>query len=156
MGDRWDEFFLRMCLESARMSKDPSTKVGAVIVNKHHGIVSTGFNGFPIGIADTMTRWYNRDTKLNLVVHAEMNAVLFAARSGHSTNGCTIYVAATDGSKEIWGGPPCVRCTVECMQAGIVEYVSRPVKIAPSRWHESIKAATMLLQEAGLKYREVA
>lgn len=150
---RWDEYFLQMALTTARMSKDPSTKVGAVLV-RNRTVLSTGFNGFPRDIADD-SRLTRREEKLEIVVHAEMNAVLAAARMGTSIDGSTIYVAATDGTQEIWGGPPCVRCTVECMQAGVIEYVSRPAKLAPSRWQDSLRKAENLIREAGLIFREV-
>lgn len=153
MNARWDEYFLQMALVSARMSKDPSTKVGAVLVRKNT-VLSTGFNGFPRGIADN-NRLDVRHEKLDIIVHAEMNAVLAAARMGTAIEGSTIYVAATDGTQEIWGGPPCVRCTVECMQAGVIEYVSRPIKTAPSRWQESLTKALCLIHEADLTFREV-
>jgi dCMP deaminase len=155
MSERWDRHFLRLALEHARMSKDPSTKVGAVIVGPDGEVLSAGFNGFPRGIADTPERLGDRETKLRLIVHAEMNAVLAAARSGVRLRGCAIYVAATDPSGAVWGGPPCVRCTVEVMQAGIEEVVSWPMRTAPSRWHADLMAARDLLEEAGIRYREI-
>lgn len=151
---RWDEYFMDVALRSARMSKDPSTKVGAVLVKDNH-ILGTGFNGFPQGIKDN-ARLFVREQKLAIVVHAEMNAVLFAARKGIAIADSTLYVAACDTlGAPAWGGPPCVRCLVECMQAGVKEYVSWPKKTAPSRWHESIEHAHRLIEEAGLLYREV-
>lgn len=155
MSDRWDDHFLRLTLEHAKMSKDPSTRVGAVIIGPDREIRSAGFNGFPRGIADTSERLTNRETKLELVVHAEMNAVLNAARVGIPMKGCTLYLSATDDTGAVWGGPPCVRCTVEVMQAGISCIVSRPFKAVPSRWKDSIEKARALLVEAGVEYREV-
>ena len=152
---RWDAHFLRLTLEHARMSKDPSTQVGAIIVGLDREIRASGFNGFPRGIADTPERLNNRETKLELVVHAEINAVMNAARIGTPTQGCTLYLSAMDCSGAIWGGPPCVRCTVEVMQAGITTIVSRPFKDGPSRWKDSIEKARQLLTEAGVDYREV-
>lgn len=154
MDDRWDRHFLELALAVAGMSKDPSTKVGAVIVEDRI-VRSTGFNGFPRGIADTPERLNNRDEKLKLVVHAEMNAILAAARVGVRLKGCTLYLAATDHTGEVWGGPPCTRCTVEIIQAGIDRIVSRPVKTAPSRWHEDLAYARSILDEGGVIYREV-
>lgn len=154
MSARWDEHFLSLCREHARMSKDPSTRVGAVIVGPDREVRSSGFNGFPRGIADTAERLNDRETKLSLVVHAEMNAVLNAARIGVSTKGCTLYLMATDGTGAEWGGPPCVRCSVEVMQSGISEIVSIPFKAVPSRWKDSIELARTLLAEGGVHYRE--
>lgn len=155
MNNRWDKHFLQLCLDHARMSKDPSTKVGAVIVGPDREILSAGFNGFPRGIEDSPERLNNRDTKLELVVHGEMNAILAAARNGIRLKGSTMYLAATDASGKIWGGPPCVRCTVEAIQAGITEIVSWPFKTTPSRWADSITKAKAILTEAGVKFREV-
>lgn len=137
------------------MSKDPSTRVGAVIVGPQREVRSTGFNGFPRLICDSPERLNDRERKLKLIVHAEMNAVLAAARIGVPLEGCTLYLAATDDTGLVWGGPPCTRCTVELIQAGIKEVVSRPVKAVPSRWHADLAVAHDLLAEARVAYREV-
>lgn len=154
-SDRWDDYFLRLAVEAARMSKDPNTRVGAVIVGPDREVRSTGFNGFPRGIADTPMRLADRDTKLAIIVHGEMNAILAAARVGIPVEGCTLYLAATDNTGEVWGGPPCTRCTVEAIQAGIAAIVSRPRKAVPSRWHRDLDIAMGLIEEAGITYREV-
>lgn len=154
-NNKWDRYFINLALENAKMSKDPSTKVGAVIVGKNREVRSMGFNGFPRGIADTEERLNDRDKKLSLIVHGEMNAVLNAARGGVSTSDCILYLAATDSSGLVWGGAPCIRCTVEIIQSGIIEIVSPPFKNIPSRWKDSIEQSRLLLQEAGIKYREV-
>lgn len=156
MTSRWDDHFLRMAEEQTRMSKDPNTRVGAVIVGPNREVRSTGFNGFPRLICDSPERLNDRDMKLRLVVHAEMNAVLAAARVGIPLAGCSLYLAATDDTGTVWGGPPCVRCTVEMIQAGIKTVVSRPKKAVPSRWHADLLLAGDLLAEAGVDYREVA
>src|SRR6185436_10597230 len=80
--DRWDRHFLQLCVDHARMSKDPSTRVGAVLVGPELVILASGFNGFPRGVKDTEERLNDRELKTRLVVHAEMNAVLAAARVG--------------------------------------------------------------------------
>lgn len=154
MIDRWDSHFLRLALDHARMSKDPSTAVGAVIVGPDREPLSDGFNGFPRGIADTAERLHDRETKLELIVHAEMNAILSAARMGISLRGSTMYIAATNNRGLIWGGPPCLRCTVEAIQAGITNIVSWPAKNVPSRWHASLAKSRAVLDEAGINYRE--
>lgn len=155
MSERWDRHFLGMSFYHARLSKDPSTRVGSVIVGPDHEILSAGFNGFPRGIADTVERLEDRDTKLKLMVHAEMNALLAAARTGMRLKGCTLYLSATDDSGMVWGGPPCTRCTVEIIQVGISEIVSYPLKTVPSRWHDDLTFALGLIKEAGITYREL-
>lgn len=152
---RWDQYFLRIALETARMSKDPSTQVGAVIVGPNREIRSVGFNGFPRGVADTHERLHDRDTKISLIVHAEINAIMNAASVGIPLRGCSMYLCATDHSGALWGGPPCLRCAVETIQAGIGEIISLPFKSAPSRWKASIEAAGQILTEAAVNYREI-
>lgn len=155
MSKKWDDHFIELAIQVARMSKDPSTQVGAVVVGPDREILSTGFNGFPRGIEDTLERLTNRDLKLGLIVHAEMNAILQAARNGVSTKGRKLYLAATDGSGQVWGGPPCTRCTVEIIQSGVSEIVSRPFKTGFSHWKSSLEVSLVLLKEAGVVYREV-
>jgi len=142
-------------LENARMSKDPATQAGAVIVGPDREVRSMGYNGLPRGIADSPERLNEKELKRSLIVHAEMNAILHAARIGISTRGCTLYLALTDETGEVWGGPPCLRCTVEIIQAGIAEIVAKPFKTTDSHWTTSVEQARELLLEANLAYREV-
>lgn len=152
---KWDRHFITLALENARMSKDPATQAGAVIVGPDREVRSMGYNGLPRGIADTPERLQNKELKRSLVVHAEMNAILNAARIGVSTRGCTLYLALTDESGAVWGGPPCTRCTVEIIQAGITEVVAKPFKNQASYWAESVEQARALIQEAQIQYREI-
>ena len=147
------------------MSKDPSTQVGAVLVNpRTNAVISTGFNGLPRGLADTSVRLQDRDTKLALVVHAELNAILNAARNGSApTQGAALYIVAQSATPSTapappWGGPPCVRCTVHVINAGITQIVSYPRKAVPSRWAADLDQAQAqaLLHEAGVTYTEVS
>jgi dCMP deaminase len=152
---RWDRIHLRKALDWARESKDPNTKVGAVIAGPDRETRSTGFNGFPRGIADTSERLNDRDMKLRIIVHAERNAMYAAARVGIPLKGCTMYVACTDDTGDIWGGSPCVNCSIGIIQAGIVEVVSYPFKNF-SKWKDDLEFGRKLLQEAGLRFREVS
>jgi dCMP deaminase len=105
--EKHDRAHLGAALHYARsLSKDPNTKVGAVLVGPGgHGLCH-GYNGFPRRVADTQERLANRELKNRLMVHAEMNAILVAASEGVRLRGSTLYLAATDDSGEIWGGPP--------------------------------------------------
>ena len=154
MSEKWDRHFLGLALYHSRMSKDPNTRVGSVIVGPDREIISAGFNGFPRGIADTPERLNDRDFKLMLVVHAETNAVLAAARVGIRLKGCTLYTACTDDTGMVWGGPPCTRCAVEIVQAGITEIVSFRGK-AESKWADDLYLARGVLDEAGVTYRQL-
>lgn len=156
MSERWDRHFLERALFISSMSKDPRTRVGSVIVGSDREPLTDGFNGLPRGIEDTPARLEDKELKLKLIVHAEMNAVLNAARRGCSAlKGSTIYVACTDDSGEVWGGPPCIRCAVELIQAGIGKVVTYPTKPV-STWRENFAMSRCLLDEAGIEYQELA
>ena len=107
----WDDYFMGISLLSAMRSKDPSTQVGACIVDKDNRIVSIGYNGFVNGCTDEDFSWGRDgeylDTKYPYVVHAEQNAILNAR--GKSLEGCTIYVTLF----------PCNECAKNIIQSGI-------------------------------------
>lgn len=140
----WDEYFLKMAMMVSSKSKDPSTKVGAVVVRPDSSVVAVGYNGFPRGIADTPERLNDRPTKYSLVVHAEMNAILTARES---LVGYTLYTTPF---------MPCDRCFVHVIQAGI-ERVVFPTATAEqeSRWGEAFKKVRELAEEAGIELCEV-
>jgi dCMP deaminase len=152
---RWDRHFLDLAAAHAKMSKDPSTKVGCIIVGPENEIRSGGFNGLPRNVADTDERLNDRDKKLELVVHAEMNAIMAAALVGTPLRGSTMYIVATDKSGKIWGGPPCIRCAVHVIQAGITQVVTVPKKDVPSSWHDSLIKSEEILIEANIGLRFV-
>ncbi len=72
-----DEYFINIAEEVATRSKDPSTQVGAVIVDKNHRPVSFGYNGFLWAGDDRYLTW-ERPMKYYFSIHAEMNAILFS------------------------------------------------------------------------------
>lgn len=150
-----DERFLMDAQAMCGQSKDPNTQVGALVVGPWGDLRATGFNRFPKLICETPERMADRDMKLRLIIHAEMDAILSAGQRGMQTGGCTLYLAATDATGAVWGGPPCVRCTVHALQAGITKIVSRPRKAGPSRWHAAQDMAAALIKESGIVYREV-
>jgi len=136
---KWDERFLRIAYEVSTWSKDPGTRVGSVLVQNRR-IIATGYNGFPQGISDNLERYSNRDTKLAFTVHAEVNAILNAAKSGAETRMSTLYVTF----------PPCVRCATSIIQAGITRLVCPDLEFSPERWRSSFEEGQMLLKEAEL------
>lgn len=77
---KWDRRFLKIAREVATWSKDPSTQVGAVIVDPDQRVVSLGYNGLPCGVSDSRDLLDDRVAKYATVIHAEQNALLFAAR----------------------------------------------------------------------------
>lgn len=106
----WDSYFLQLAALISTRSKDRSVQVGAVIVDCMHNVISSGYNGFARGIDDDVDSRHERPTKYLWIVHAEENAILAAARSGHSTLNCLLYCTH----------PPCSRCARGIIQAGIV------------------------------------
>jgi len=141
----WDRWFIGLATYIATASKDPSTQVGCVIVGPDREIRSTGFNGFPRGIADTVERLNNRDLKYPLVCHAEENALLHAARIGVSLKGCVAYCT--------W--PPCTRCARSIAQVGIIEVVYPDGLEIPERWMDDFKLSNQLLEETHIRIRRV-
>jgi len=140
----WDEYFMGVALLAAQRSKDPSTQVGACIVDSSKRILSTGYNGFPQGCSDDDFPW-NRDdskgeTKYQFVVHAELNAILNA--SGKNLNGSTVYVALF----------PCNECAKAIIQSGITEVV-----YLSDKYHDtpSTIASRRMLNAAGVKLTQL-
>ena len=132
--DKWDSRILRIAaLEVATWSKDPNAGVGCVIVSPDRRQVTWGFNGFPKGIADTEARLNDRAMKLELTVHAELNALLNA---GVDVTGWTLYVSRA----------PCVECALAIIQKGIARVVSPPPKVT-SVWYTKQRKAADLLAE---------
>lgn len=132
----WDSWFLEMAKHTASASKDPSTKVGAVIVDSSRRIISMGFNGFPRGVIDSHARLNNRDLKYQIVVHAEINCLIFAKQD---LTGCTIYT---------WPFLSCSTCTSAIINSGIKRIVA-PDYI-PDRWRENFLLSKQLYKEAGV------
>jgi len=132
----WDKRYLDLAEFVASWSKDPSTKVGAVIVRPDKTIASVGFNGLPRGVEDSDERLHNRDLKYPMTVHAEVNAILHAQEPLH---GYTIYVAPLN---------PCSDCAGVIIQSGIKRVVAR-AEMNP-RWLESNALAQAMFEESGV------
>lgn len=132
----WDRWFLGMAYYVSTASKDPSTKVGSVIVDSQRRIVSTGYNGFPQGIEDTDERLNDRELKYKIIIHGELNALMFAERP---VIGCTLYVTLM----------PCSTCASMVIRSGIKRVVA-PYSDNP-RWIENFKITEELFKEAGVE-----
>jgi dCMP deaminase len=110
--DKWDKRFLELAIHISGWSKDPSTKVGAVIVAPDKRIISLGYNGFPRGVVDTEERLNDRETKYKFVAHAERNAL---DNTDQSIRGCTMYATLQ----------PCPECAKSIIQRGVKKVVYR-------------------------------
>lgn len=139
----WDNFFMGMANYVSTASKDPSLKVGAVIVRPDRTIASVGYNGFPRGCDDDDAMYADRPTKLSRVIHAELNAILNARGP---VDGCTIYINCVGGA--------CDRCAAHVIQAGIKRQVCLPIQ-ADFRWKESMEAGRKMYREAGVEVVEL-
>jgi dCMP deaminase len=151
----WDKRYLSIAKEVSTWSKDPSTKVGAVITDRDGRIIAVGFNGFPKKIADTMHRRHDRNIKYKMTVHAEANVALIAGR------------AARNGTIYVHGAPICADCAGIIIQAGIKRVVATPpCPLTPPSpcqsshaskidWDEHGRVALEMLDEADLKFEPV-
>lgn len=134
----WDEYFMGVALLAAKRSKDPNTQVGACIVDENNVILSTGYNGFPVGCSDDDFPWDREgdQTKYPYVVHAELNAILNA--SGKLLRGAKIYVDLF----------PCNECAKAIIQSGIKEVVYLSDKYADT---PGTQASKLMLRSAGVE-----
>lgn len=126
---------------SALRSKDPSTQVGACIVDGDRRILSMGYNGMPRCCSDDEFPWEKEEglaSKYLYVCHAELNAIL-NCHSG-PVKGCTVYTTLF----------PCNECAKAIIQSGLAEVVYKEDKYAAS---ESVKASKRMFDTAGVKYR---
>lgn len=141
----WDEYFMGVALLSARRSKDPSTQVGACIINDKNKIVGAGYNGLPMGCDDDEFPWEKQgdflNTKYPYICHAELNAIL--NNIGMDLKGCKIYTALF----------PCNECSKAIIQSGISEVIYLSDKYEGS---DIFKASKIMLDKAGVKYRRVS
>ena len=138
----WNSRFFDIANVVASWSKDPSTKVGAVIVRPDRTIASVGYNGFPRGVKDTPEFYEHRPTKYMRTVHAEANAILSAHEPLH---GYTLYVTPLH---------PCASCAGLIIQAGIakVRYQMRGGNERNDAWTEHYTAMKEMFDEAGINY----
>jgi dCMP deaminase len=139
--NKWDDRFIKLAQHVSEWSKDPSTKVGAVVVDDDHIVFGIGYNGFPRGVTDSESRLQNRDIKYSYVVHSEANAIL---NSTAPLEGCTIYT---------WPLFPCNECAKLIVQSGIKRVVGPDPLINHIRWKDSNSVALQMFKEAGVKFR---
>jgi dCMP deaminase len=142
----WDRWFLGLAQYISTASKDPSTKVGAVIVDKNRIIRGIGYNGFPRGVKDTPARYADRELKYKLVVHAEVNALLNATGS---VQDCSIYVWPT-----LMVPAVCPECCKAVIQSGIKRVVGWKGE-TQERWQDMAHISEMMLREAGVSIFQI-
>lgn len=147
---KWDEQFMHDVYWWARRSKDPRTKIGAVLVKPDRKVsFSHSYNGFARNVNELdLSRW-ERPEKYEWVVHAEENAILNCAREGHCSKGAIMYTQ----------GIPCTRCADACIQGGIVEIVVHKQwqiyekELKWDKWIDSAHRSEKKFAEAGIIIR---
>lgn len=141
---KWDKRFLRIAYEVAHWSKDPSHKIGAVVVRDKR-ILATGYNGFPSGVEDLDWRWRTKELKYQYVVHAEMNCIYNAASQGVNLSDTTMYV---------YGLPVCHECAKGIVSSGIKRVIGATDLSdgIPTRWFESYKKTVAMFDEVGVYF----
>jgi len=138
----WEQYFMAVALLSGQRSKDPSTQVGACIVDPRRRIVGVGYAGFPTGASDDELPWAREgvplETKYPFVCHAELNAIL--NRNSADLVGCTLFTTLF----------PCNECAKAIIQSGITEVV-----FLSDKYHDSDAgiAARTLFRLAGVMTR---
>lgn len=137
------ELYMRAVYLNAEYSKDPKTRIGAVLV-KNDTIISCGFNSFPRKVRDLVERYNDRELKHLYVTHGETNCLLNAARHGINTFGSVIFTQ----------GIPCSECSKNCIQAGvsrIVVHKQWPNLTHSEKWVKSTRISEIMLKEAGVE-----
>lgn len=129
---------LQFCRDLAKSSKDPSSKIGAMVLDCKGNIVGKAWNRFPAGIKED-ARMSNRDEKYALIVHAEIGALL---QAGSRSKGGTIYVYAFKGF-------PCPECTKHIIAAGIKKIVITGPEL-PKRWKSTQGLSQQMIEESGI------
>ena len=143
--NKWDVYFSKMAEHAASLSKDESTKVGCVLVGQDRNVLSTGFNGMPMGVDDNQAWRHERPMKYHYFEHAERNAIYLAARAGTALKGSTAYIHP-------W--PPCPDCARALIQAGVVRVFVNELDV-PKRWEGLCLVGADMLREAGVKLEKL-
>lgn len=145
----WDDYFFGLAAQVATRSKDPRTNVGAVLVDADSRVIALGYNGFGDKVVETAERWAS-DQKDRYVIHAEVNALLNAARVGGKTKNASLYVTLA----------PCPNCALNVIAAGVVAVIT-PLANIHARLTErpELRDGYLLMRqlfdEAGVAYVEV-
>lgn len=142
MNNSREASMLRLAYDMARGSKDPSTQIGAILVDSHERVVAAACNEFPYGVKETAERW-ERPLKYEVIEHAERNAIYEAARHGQCTEGLTMYGT--------WAA--CADCARAIIQAGIVKLVrhTEAGERNHATWIGSVSRGDELMLEAGIE-----
>ena len=146
--DSWDKYFFKLTNLVAIKSKDNSSKVGSIVV-KENRILTTGFNGFCIGVKDKVERYNNKELKYRFIGHAEFNSCIVASRFGICLKNATLFTQST----------PCHECAKSIIQSGIRTVKTLAVcndiwKKYNGHWQDSSEIAITMFLESGVELFE--
>lgn len=144
MATNWRQRYIDLAAHVSAWSKDPTTKVGAIVIGSNPKHITLGYNGFPPGVDDSWGRLVNRQTKYKYVIHAERNALdnaTFDTRGGVLAT--TLF--------------PCCECAKSIISKGIkcVLAPSPPPPIGEPSWRDDLKLSSEMLREAGVEIIEI-
>lgn len=131
--------YMRLAWFVAReFSKDPSTQVGAVLLEPtSYSVLALGYNGMPRGVDETRRERFDRPAKYLFFEHAERNAIFNAARFGTPLQGCIAVVTLM----------PCMDCARALVQVGAAAVVTMRFDEAHDRWGAHFAQSRALLAE---------
>jgi len=133
---KWDDRYLGLAQHVSKWSKDPKAQVGAVLIDAQGRLCAVGYNGFPRAVEDSAERLTNKQVKLDMIIHAEANAITIAGRS------------AVGGEIYVFGKPVCAQCAGQIIQSGIKRVIAeKPTKGTTSHWDQVGLLAEEILRE---------
>lgn len=136
-----DYFMLELSERFSNFSKDPTTKVGAIICDKNYRVLSSGYNGLASNYPDDYSN-ITREEKHLISIHAEVNAILNAAKNGVNLSNSTIYASEH----------PCANCTAAIVNAGITRIVLREkTNLSLSTWGKSLEMSQKIIDSCNIE-----
>ncbi len=109
--NKFDEYFMSVAEEASKLSSATRLRVGCVLVRDKR-VLATGYNGTPSGYYTNICEDETGTTK-DVVIHAELNALLQMAMSTESSKNSTAYTTHA----------PCINCAKSLAQAGIKKLI---------------------------------
>jgi dCMP deaminase len=149
----WDIFQLKLAKHYSTMSRDPSTKVGAVVTDMDSKYVyGLGYNGFPPDIPDTEDHLNNRAFKYQHTIHAELNSLASLSRRSQGS-----LVPSTDSvnweplTLFVYPFVPCLHCAQTIVDD--YPFVTRVVSLdySPERWSKEFQESRKLFEQCDIE-----
>jgi len=142
LSKKWIDKYVELAKHIASWSKDSSKKIGAIIFDDNHSVLSTGYNGFARGCNDDVKERKIKPLKYKWTEHAERNAIYNAARTG---------VPLKDSTMVVVGLFTCTDCARAIIQSGVKRVICNKPDFTIPHWGEDFKIAHEMLQEAKIE-----